>query len=69
MPLTFLSDIYNGKISVKEAKFEQREIEKKIEVLQFNYEPKSKKEKEEINGVLMQANELLECRNTIIEAF
>ena len=29
MPLNFLSDIYNGKISVKEAEFEQREIEKK----------------------------------------
>ena len=28
MPLNFLSDIYNGKISVKEAEFEQREKEK-----------------------------------------
>ena len=45
MPLNFLSNIYNGKISVKEAEFEQREIEKKIEVLQFNYEPKNKNEK------------------------
>ena len=29
MTLNFLADIYNGKISVKEAEFEQREIEKK----------------------------------------
>ena len=41
---------------------------KKIERLQFDYRPKNKKETEEIDGVLMQANELLECRNIIIEA-
>ena len=29
MPLNFLSDIYNGKISLEEAEFAQREIEKK----------------------------------------
>ena len=28
MPLNFLSDIYNGKISLEEAEFAQREIEK-----------------------------------------
>ena len=65
MPLSFLSDIYNGKISLKEAEFNQRNLEKKIEELQFGYEPKNKKEKEEINGVLMQANNLLEYRKKI----
>ena len=29
MPLNFLSDIYNGKISLKEAEFKQRDLEKK----------------------------------------
>ena len=43
MPLSFLSVIYNGKISLKEAEFNQRNLEKKIEELQFGYEPKNKK--------------------------
>ena len=29
MPLNFISDIYNGKISLKEAEFKQRDLEKK----------------------------------------
>ena len=29
MPLNFLSDIYNGKISLKEAEFKQKKLEKK----------------------------------------
>ena len=69
MPLNFLSDIYNGKISLKEAEISQRKIEKNIEELQCNYRPKNKEEKEEINGVLMQANDLLEYRNKTIDAF
>ena len=35
----------------------------------FNYKPKNEKEKEEINGVLMQANDLFEYRDKIIDAF
>ena len=35
----------------------------------YNYTPKNTKEEEEINGVLMQANDKLEYRNKIIEAF
>ena len=58
MPLNFISDIYNGKISLKEVEFFQRNLEKKIEDLQFSYKPKNEKEKEEINEVLMQANEM-----------
>ena len=58
MPLNFISDIYNGKISLKEAEFFQRNLEKKIEDLQFSYKPKNEKEKEEINEVSMQANEM-----------
>ena len=69
MPLNFISDIYNGKISLKEAEFFQKNLEKKIEDLQFSYKPKNKKEKEEINEVLMQANEMLEYRDTIIDKF
>ena len=49
MPLNFISDIYNGKTSLKEAEFFQRKLEKKIEDLQFSYKPKNEKEKEEIN--------------------
>ena len=29
MPLNFISDIYNGKTSLKEAEFKQRDLEKK----------------------------------------
>ena len=58
MPLNFISDIYNGKISLKEVEFFQRNLEKKIEDLQFSYKPKNEKEKEEINEVLIQANEM-----------
>ena len=65
MPLNFFLNIYNAKTSLKEAEFEQREIEK----LEFNYKPKDKKEKEEVNGVLMHAKDPLECRNKIINAF
>ena len=67
MPLNFLWDIYNGKISSKEAEFKQKDLE--IENLQFYYIPKNKKEKEEKSQVLMQANDLLEYRDKIIDAF
>ena len=40
MPLNFLLNICNAKISLKKAEFEQKEIEKNIEELQFNYKPK-----------------------------
>ena len=69
MPLNFLSDIYNGKISLKEAEFKQKDLEKIIYELQFNYTPKDEKEKEKIDGVLMHANDLLEYRDKIIDAF
>ena len=55
MPLDFLSAIYNGEISLKEAEIQQRDLEKKTEELKFNYKPKNEKEKEEIYHVLMQA--------------
>ena len=69
MPVSFLSAIYNGEISLKEAEFSQRKIEKKIEKLKFGYRPETAEEKEEINGVLMQENDLLEYRDKIIDAF
>ena len=69
MPLDFLSAIYNGEISLNEAEISQRNFEKKIEELKFDYRPKKEKEKEEINRVLMQANDLLEYRDKIIDAF
>ena len=69
MPLNFLSDIYNGKISLKEVEFKQRDLKKEIDELHFNYKSKNKKEKEKINRVLMQANDLLEYKNKIIDAF
>ena len=67
-PLNFISAIYNGEISLKEAEFRPKTLEKKIEKLKFNYKPKNEKEEEEINGVFMQANDLLEYRNKIINA-
>ena len=68
-PLNFISAIYNGEISLKEVEFNPGNLEKKIEELKFNYKPKNEKEEEEINGVSMQANELLKYTNKIINAF
>ena len=45
-PLNFTSAIYNGEISLKEAGFFQKNSEKKIEDLKFNYKPKNETEKE-----------------------
>ena len=67
--LNFISAIYNEEISLKETEISQTKIEKKTEDLQFNYKPKNKEEKEEINGVLMQVNDVLEYRNKVIHAF
>ena len=67
IPLDFLSAIFNGEISLKEAEFSQRKMEKKIEQLR-GYRPENA-EREEISGVLMQANGILEYREKIIEAF
>ena len=69
IPLNFLSAIYNGEISLKEAEISQRNLEKKIEELKYNYKPKHVEENEEINGILMQANDMLEYRDKIIETF
>ena len=69
MPLKFLLAIYNGEISLEEAEFFQRKLQKKIEELRFSYEWKNAKEKEEIDKVLMYANDMLEYRDEIIEAF
>ena len=69
IPLNFLSDIYNGEISLKEAEFFQKDLEKKIEEIKFDYRPENAHEKEEINRVLMQTNDLLKNRDKIIEAF
>ena len=65
MPLNFLSDIHNGQISLKEAEFKQRDLERKIEIRGY----KLNNAEEEIDGVLMQANDMLEYRNKIIKAF
>ena len=58
MPLNFLSAIYNGENFIKDAEISQRNLEKKIEELKFNYRSENAEEKEEINGVLMQTNDL-----------
>ena len=68
--LNFISAIYNGEISLKEAQLFQKKLESKIEDLKFNSKPKHEKEEEkETYIVLMQANDLLEYRNKIIHAF
>ena len=68
-PLNFISAIYNGEISLKEPEIKQRNLEEKIEELNFNYKPKNEKEKKEICQVLTQAKDLLQYRNKIINAF
>ena len=55
MPVDFLSAIYNG------------EMEEEIEELK-GYRPENA-EREEISGVLMQANDMLEYRKKMIETF
>ena len=68
--LNFISAIYNGEISLREAKLFQKILESKIEDLKFNSKQKNEKEEEkEIYIALMQANVLLEYRNKIIYAF
>ena len=69
MPLNFLLDIFNGKITLKKAEINQRDLNKKIEELKYNYKPKNEKEKEEINEELMHANDMLEYGDKIIDAF
>ena len=69
MPLNFLSDIFNGKITLKKAEINNRNLNKKIEELKYNYKPKNEKEKEEIDEVLMHANDMLEHGDKIIDAF
>ena len=64
MPLNFLSDIFNGKITLKKAEINKRNLNKKIEELKYNYKPKNEKEKEEIDEVLMHANDMLEYGET-----
>ena len=55
MPLNFLSAIYDGEISSKEAEISQRNLEKNIEELKFNYRSENAEEKEEINDAFIDA--------------
>ena len=41
--LNFLLNIFNGKITLKKAEIKQRDLNKKIEELKFNYKPKNEK--------------------------
>ena len=68
-PLNFLSDICNVQITLKEAEISQKKLDKKTEKLKFKFKPKNVQEKEKIDGVLMQANHLLQNKDKIIEAF
>ena len=68
-PLNFLSDICNVQITLKEAEISQKKLDKKTEKLKFKFKPKNVQEKEEIDGVLMQANHLLQNKDKITEAF
>ena len=67
--LNFLSSIYNGEITLKEAEISERTLEKKIEELKFGYRLENEEEKEEIDKVLMHANDMLKYRDKVIEAF
>ena len=68
-PLNFFSAIYNGEISLKEAKIKQRVLEKEIEDLRGYKNTTEEKEKEEMNKALVQANDKLEYENKITKAF
>ena len=65
-PLNFLPAIYNGEITFKKAEILQRDLDKNIEKLKFNYKAKNVEEKEEIDKVLMHANDLFKYRNKTI---
>ena len=54
---------------IKKSRIFSKKFRKKIEDLKFNYKPKNEKEKEEINEVLMQVNDMLEYMDKIIDAF
>ena len=68
MPLNLLLDFFNGKITLTKTEINEWDLNEKIEELQYNYKPKNKKEKEEINEVLMYPNDI-DYGNKIIEAF
>ena len=65
MPLNFLTSIYNGQITLKETEFLKKDLYDETNELK----PKNVKEEEEIYGVLIQANDVFEYRDKIIEAF
>ena len=65
MPLNFLTSIYNGQITLKETEFLKKDLCDETNELK----PKNVKEEEEIYGVLIQANDMFEYRDKIIEAF
>ena len=65
MPLNFLTSIYNGQITLKETEFLKKDLYDETNELK----PKNVKEEEEIYGVLIQANDMFEYRDKIIEAF
>ena len=67
-PLNFLSAMYNGEITFKKAEILQRDLDKNIKKLKFNFKAKNVEEKEEIDKVLMHANDMLGYRDKIIEA-
>ena len=46
-----------------------KNIREKIEELKFGYRPENVEEKEEIDRILMHANDMLEYRDKIIDAF
>ena len=69
MPLNFLSAIFNGEITLKEVEISQRNFEKNKKELKYKYKPKNVEEKEEIDRVLIKANDMLEYRDKITEAF
>ena len=67
--LNFISTIYNGEISLKEAELKHGDLEKKIEELKGYRLKTAEEEEKEINEVLIQANDLLEYGDKIIKAF
>ena len=57
-PLNLLLGILNGKITLKKSEINQRDLNKKIRKIKYNYKSKNEKEKEEINETLMYSHDV-----------
>ena len=65
MPLHFISAICNGEITFKKAEISQRNLDKKLEELKYNYEPKNVEERTNTGIRLLRHLEMILFRLSI----